>query len=137
MANQPNYRLLPTTLLATVALGSSACVVAAAGAGAGSAVYVSERSVESQVPAPVDLASKAVREAFRDLGVTARKYATETDGDRERRVFDGQTPDRDITVTVTTQGRGSVVNVVARHDAVIWDKKLARSVLQKIVEQTK
>ncbi len=137
MANRPNYLLLRTTLLATVALGSSACVVAAAGAGAGSAVYVSERSAESQVPAPVELAGKAVREAIRDLGVTERKYATESDADHERRIFGGETPDRDITVTVTTQGRGRVVNVVARHDAVIWDKKLARSVLQKIVALTK
>ena len=137
MANQPNYRLLPTTLIASVALGTSACVVAAAGAGAGSAVYVSERSVESQIPAPVDQTSRAVRQAFRDLGVTERKYATETDGGREKRTFDGWTADRDVTVTVTTEGQGSVVNVVARHDTVIWDKKLARSVLQKIVEQTK
>lgn len=137
MANQPNYRLLPTTLLATVTFTSSSCVVAAAGAGAGSAVYVSERGVESQVPASVERTSAAVRQVFREMGVTEKKVGTETDEGKEKRTFDGWTADRDLTVTVSTQGDGSMVSVVARHDTVIWDRKLARTVLQKIVEQSR
>ncbi len=62
MAQPQNFRLLPTTFLASIAMTSSACVVAAAGVGAGGAVYATERDVESQVALSVDAASEAVRQ---------------------------------------------------------------------------
>ena len=73
MANLPNHRLLPTTFLASIAITSSACVVAAAGVGAGGAVYVTERDVDSQVPMSVDATSDAVRRAFRELDIREGK----------------------------------------------------------------
>lgn len=136
MASRPNYRLLPTTFLASVAITSNACIVAAAGAGAGGAVYVTDREVDSQLGVSVDAAYQAVRRAFQDLGITEGKYSTEHDGPREERTLTGRTPDREVSVKVTSDGSGSRVSVTVRHDEVIWDKKFARTIVERIVEQT-
>ena len=42
----------------------AACVVAAAGAGAGGGIYLTQRGVESLVPVPVDRAASATHQAF-------------------------------------------------------------------------
>lgn len=139
MAAVPNYRLLPTQLVTSLVLsvGTNGCVVAAAGVGAGGAIYATDRGVESQVPASVEVTYEAARQAFKSLDVAERKHATEVDSGREKRTLDGWTDDRDVTITVTARGAGSVVNVVARHDEVIWDKKLARALLDRIVERAR
>ena len=137
MANFSNPRLLPTTFLATIALSSSACVVAAAGVGAGGAIYATERDVESQVAMSVDAACEAVRKAFRELEITEGKYATEHDGDREARTLTGKTDDRDVTVRVRSDGSGSRLSVTVRRDEVLWDRKLARAIIDSVIRQTK
>ncbi len=133
MAEPQHFRLLPTTFLASFALSSSACVVAAAGVGAGGAVYVTERDVESQVALPVDAATDAVRQAFRDLGIVEGRYATEQDGSREERTLTGTTEDREVRVKVRSEGSGSRVSVTVRRDEVGWDKKLARDIVDRVV----
>ena len=133
MAEPQNSRLLPTTFLASLAMTSSACVVAAAGVGVGGAVYVTERDVESQVALSVNAASDAVRQAFHDLGIVEGKYATEQDGSREERTLTGTTDDRDVRVKIRSEGSGSRVSVTVRRDEVVWDKKLARDIVDRII----
>ena len=136
MAKSPSHRLFPITFLASIALSSSACFVAAAGVGAGGAVYVTERDVESQVSASVEATYDAVKRTFRDLNITEGKYATEQDGNREERTLTGKTDDRDVTVKVKSEGSGSRLSVTVRRDEVIWDRKLARTILDRIIRQT-
>lgn len=126
-------RRLGWGLVAAVALPAGGCLVAAAGAGAGGAVYLSDRGVESVVAAPVDRAWDAARRAFGEQGVTEGKTTTEREGDTERRQLEGSTADREVTVTVQTRGEGAHVEVVARRSAVTWDKDFARRLLERIV----
>lgn len=119
--------------LATGAGLLSGCLVAAAGAGAGAAIHLSDRGAESVVTASVARTYEASREAFRALGITEGKSRTEQDGAVETRELQGSTADRDVTVTVKSEGSGAHVTVVARKSAVTWDKDLARSILEKIV----
>lgn len=126
-----------SSLLGLSLLALTGCLVAAAGVGAGGAVYATDRGVESKVAASVEQAYEAARQAFRQLDVSERKHATEREGDREKRTLDGWTSDRDVTVTITSRATGSLVAVVARHDEVIWDKKLARALLDRILDLAK
>jgi hypothetical protein len=112
---------------------STGCLVAAAGAGAGAAIHLSDRGAESVVTGSVDQASAATQRAFRDMGITEGKSSSERDGDVETRELEGSTTDRDITVTIKSEGTGAHVEVVARKSAVTWDKDLAKQVLEKIV----
>ncbi len=117
--------------LATLAAG---CVVAAAGAGAGGGIYFTQRGVESLVPASVDRAAAATRRAFADLKIRQVKSTTEqADNGGEKREIEGSGADRDLTVTLTSEGKNTRVQVVAKKSAVTWDKDFARAVLDKIV----
>lgn len=124
---------MPRATLLALALLASGCLVAAAGAGAGGAIYVSDRGSESVLAAPVEGAYEATRQAFRDLGITEGKSRTEQEGSVEKRVLEGSTKDRDVTVTIQTRGNGSHVEVVARKSRVTWDKGFAKRILEKIV----
>jgi len=110
------------------------CIFAAAGAGAGGGIYFSERGVGSVVNAPVATAYTATHQAFQDLGITQTKTSTEQEGAKEKREVTGSTTDRDVTVSIETEGSGSRIQVVARKSAVTWDKDFARSILQHIVK---
>ncbi|MEO8294887.1 MAG: hypothetical protein ABI613_05165 [Gemmatimonadota bacterium] len=43
-------------------------------------------------------------------------------------------PDREITITLTTEGTGTRVEVIASISAVTWDKDLAKKVLERVIE---
>ncbi|PYO72790.1 MAG: hypothetical protein DMD67_16545, partial [Gemmatimonadetes bacterium] len=60
-----------------------ACVVAAAGAGAGGGMYLTQRGVESVVPVSVDRAATATTRAFDELKIHQTKSATEQEADGE------------------------------------------------------
>ena len=110
------------------------CVVAAAGAGAGGGIYFTQRGVESVVPASVDRTAAATKQAFDALKIRQTKAATEqADNGGEKRQIDGTADDRDISVTLTSDGSSTRVQVVAKKSAVTWDKDFARAVLDKIV----
>jgi hypothetical protein len=94
---------------------------------------LSDRGAESVVTGSVDQAYAATQRAFRDMDITEGKSSSEHDGDVETRELQGSTADRDITVTIKSEGTGAHVEVVARKSAVTWDKDLARQVLEKIV----
>ncbi|MHB1327459.1 MAG: hypothetical protein ACYC2K_04585 [Gemmatimonadales bacterium] len=124
-----SVRLVATLFGATLASG---CLLAAAGAGAGGAVYVSERGVESTVAASPDRALVAARTAFQAYDVRETKTSSEQDGALTKRTLEGATGDREVTVSIRTEGEGSRVVVVAAKTAVTWDKDFARAILERI-----
>ena len=113
------------------------CVLAAAGAGAGGAVYVSERGAESVVDATVDETLQAARQTFRELGIKETKASTEEAGTGQKRGLWGESDDREITVWMETEGNSTKVDVVAQKSRVTWDKDLAKQILERIVALSK
>jgi hypothetical protein len=114
------------------------CLLAAAGAGAGGAIYFTERGAESIVPVSVERAASAIRKAFDELTVRQTSSATEQRQDGEQREIDGAAGARDVSVTLKAQGKNSTrVQVVAKTSAVTWDKDFARTILDKIVAHTR
>lgn len=109
------------------------CIVAAAGAGAGGGIYYSGRGVESIVTTPVDRTYSAAEQAFAQLGIRQTKTSTEQAGASDRREINGASADREVTVTLLTEGTGTKIQVVARKSAVTWDKDFARTILARIV----
>jgi len=120
-------------ILMTLPLALGGCLFAAAGAGAGGGIYFFDRGVGSVVTAPVAKASSATQQTFQEMGINQKKTSTEQQGDKDKREIDGATADRDVTVTIQTEGTGSRIQVVARKSAVTWDKDFARTILQRIV----
>lgn len=111
-----------------------ACVVAAAGAGAGGGIYLTQRGVESVVPVTVDRVASATTRAFDELKIHQTKTSTEQESDGEKREIDGTAGDRDISVTIKAEQTNSArVQVVAKKSAVTWDKDFARTILDRIV----
>lgn len=119
------------------ALGLAGCVAAAAGMGAGAAVYATDRGVESVVAAPIDKTYEAARKAFQEYGVTENKTATEQKEGTETRTLSGKTSDRDVDINLKTEGPGTKVDVVVKKTAVTWDKDFARKILNRIVADVK
>ena len=124
-------------LLFVLPAALSGCLLAAAGAGAGGAIYVTERGAEAQVAAPVPQAYDATRLVFQDLGITETRTVNEQVSGGERRTLEGTTADREITVNLRTEASGARVDVVVKKSAVTWDKDFAKQILNKIVERTK
>ncbi|HTD71071.1 MAG TPA: DUF3568 family protein [Gemmatimonadales bacterium] len=119
------------------ALLLAGCVVAAAGAGAGGGLYFTQRGVESVVPATVERAA-ATNQAFDQLKVRQMKSQVEQGEDGEKREIEGTAGDREVSVTLKAEGTNAThVQVVAKRTAVTWDKDFARSVLDKIVANSR
>ncbi len=116
----------------------SGCLLAAAGAGAGGAIYYTERGAESIVPVSVDRAASATRKALDELKVRQTASASQQRQDGEQREIDGVAGARDVSVTLKAHGKNSTqVQVVAKTSAVTWDKDFARTILDKIVAHTR
>jgi hypothetical protein len=119
-------------------LGATACLVAAAGAGAGGGIYFTQRGVESVVPATVDRTAAATEQAFADLKIRRTKLQTEQGDKGEKREVEGSAGERDISVTLSYENTHSTrVQVVAKKSAVSWDKDYARTVLDHIVANSR
>ena len=123
---------------APLTLGVTACLVAAAGAGAGGGIYFTQRGVESVVPATIDRAASATDQAFAELKIHRTKLQTEQSDTGEKRQLEGSAGDREIEVTLSFENPSSTrVQVVAKKSAVSWDKDFARSVLDHIVANSR
>jgi uncharacterized protein DUF3568 len=129
-------RLAAAALLG-VSISVSGCFLAAAGAGAGGAIYVTDRGAEGQVATPVDRTLDVTRAVFQEYGISETKSSTEQDGGIEKRSLEGKTSDREVEVDLKTEGSGTHVTVVAKKTAVTWDKDFAKRILNRIVEQAK
>ena len=120
------------------ALLLAGCMVAAAGAGAGGGIYLTQRGVESVVPATVERAAAATTQAFDELKVRQTKSQVERGEGGEKREIEGTAGDREVSVTLKPEGTNATrVQVVAKRTAVTWDKDFARSVLDKIVANSR
>jgi len=120
------------------ALVLAGCLVAAAGAGAGGGIYLTQRGVESVVPATVERAAAATNQAFDQLKVRQVKSQVEQGENGEKREIEGTAGDREVSVTLKAEGTNATrVQVVAKRTAVTWDKDFARSVLDKIVANSR
>ena len=109
-------------------------MVAAAGAGAGGGIYLTQRGVESVVPVTPDRAVTAAVRTFDELKIHQTKSATAQEADGEKRELDGTAGDREISVTIKAEQTNSCrVQVVAKKSAVTWDKDFARTILDRIV----
>jgi Protein of unknown function (DUF3568) len=133
------YRFLaPVALALALGLGVTACVVAAAGAGAGGGIYLTQRGVEAVVPASLDRAGAATDQAFAELKIHRTKQQTVQQENGEKREVEGTAGDRDISVTLQPEDKGSTrVQVVAKTGTVSWDKDFARTVLDHIVAHSR
>jgi hypothetical protein len=118
-------------------LASGTGCIAAAGAGLGAGIYLSDRGAESLVSSPIDKTFAASQEVFREMGITEVKSSGEQTSSAEERQIDGKRGDKNVKVTLKTEGEGTRVEVVASEDMVVWDKDLAREVLEQIVKKTK
>jgi hypothetical protein len=132
-----NVRRHWTSIVTITTFAASGCILAAAGAGAGGAIYVGDRGVESEVAAPVDRVYEASRQAFKELGVAETKTSTEQDAGTEKRVLAGTIDDRKVTANFKSQGKGTHVEVVVEKTPVTWDKGFARRVMERVVALAK
>lgn len=114
-------------------LVGAGCFLFAAGAGAGGAIYFSDRGVESLVAAPADQVRAAAVRTFEELGIAESRTSVERDGGAVRHRLEGSTAEREITVTLRTEGDATRVEVIARRSAITWDKDFARQILERIV----
>jgi len=131
-------RLPRWAVAAAAGLVLTGCVVAAAGAGAGGGIYLTQRGVESVVPVPVDRAATATRQAFDQLKIRQTKSQIEQGEQGEGRQVEGTAGDREISVSLKTEtGSSTRVQVVAKKSAVTWDKDFARAVLDHIVANSR
>jgi hypothetical protein len=123
-------KLIPVLLLA---LTSSACVAAAAGAGAAGAVYLTSRGAESLVDRPVDEAAARAKAVMEEMQIVADAESSKDGGDK--RELKGKKGDLDVTIKLERQGDTTTkVEVEAQKNLAEWDKDYAKQVLQRIVE---
>ena len=129
---------LGTWSAASAAALLAGCIVAAAGAGAGGGIYFTQRGVESVVPSTVERTAAATNRAFDQLKVRQVKSQVEQGENGEKREIEGTAGDREVSVTLKAEGTNATrVQVVAKRTAVTWDKDFARSVLDKIVANSR
>jgi hypothetical protein len=115
------------------------CFLAAAGAGAGGGIYLTTRGVESVVPASLDRAAAGTKQAFGELKIRQTKAESQQDADGgARQQVEGTARERDVTVTLRAEGKNSTrVQVVAKTSALTWDKDFARTILDRIVADSR
>ena len=83
------------------------CLVAAAGAGAGGAVYVTERDAEATLPASVAAVEASAKRTFGEMGITEKRTIAEEGSGGLKRTLEGTLDDRDISVAIQNAGTGA------------------------------
>lgn len=113
----------------------SGCFLAAAGAGAGGAIYLTSQGAESLVGADVEKAFTATEGAFRFFELQRTELKVEGDGEKRQIKGKPQSGDPEVTVNLERRsGSSTNVEVTARTGPVTWDKDYARRVVEKIAE---
>lgn len=131
-------RVKPFLAGATLIAGlgaASGCILAAAGAGAGGAIYLTDRGAESVVSASVETTLAAAERAFGEFDIERTSYKEERDG--AKRELEGRSAEEDADVKViieATEGGNTRVEVTANTSPVTWDKDFAREIMERIVE---
>jgi hypothetical protein len=127
MRRAANHLLL---LLATVA-PTTGCVAAAA-AGAGSAIYLTSRGAEGVVQGSVSDVAARARTVMQQEAIVPDASSTEKGGDEQE--LKGKKGDLDITFHMQRETPTTTkVEVTARENLAEWDKKYAEELLNRIV----
>jgi hypothetical protein len=120
-------------LLATVA--PSAGCVAAAAAGAGSAIYLTSRGAEGVVQGGVSDVAARARSVMQQEGIVENAQSTEKGGDEQE--IKGKKGDLDVTFHIQRETpTTSKVEVTARENLAEWDKKYAQELLNRVVAKS-
>jgi hypothetical protein len=130
-------RLTTWTMVAGMAAASAGCFLFAAGAGAAGAIHFTDRGVESQIGQPIATVYDASQQAFKDMGITAKRTINEEESGSTKRTLEGSTSTRDVSVVLKSDGGSTHVDVVAKKTQVTWDKDFARAIIDKIVALAK
>ncbi len=107
------------------------CFLVAAGAGAGTGIYLTSRGAESLVEQPMDGLVARTQAAFTEFGI--RPVGETIDHEGDRREFRGRKDDLDVTVKLERKSPSTTqVEVTARRNVAQWDKDLAQRLLARI-----
>ena len=118
--------------LAATPLALSGCFLVAAGAGAAGAIAYTNRGAESDVAGTVDQVFDRAVTSFQQNSISETGRSTEDNGNRRRLV--GTKGEQEVTVELERSGDNVVkVEVIAKKNAVDYDKELAKQVLDRIV----
>ena len=125
--------LLGLTLLAGGAAGCSSHV-AAAGAGAGAAYYLTNRGAEGVATGSFDQVTQNALAVMERMGITRTDPdVNEQDGDE--RELKGTYQDMDVVIELERRDESStLVQVTASKNAVNYEKDVAQRIVQEIVE---
>ena len=120
-------------LTAALLAPAGGCVAAAAGAGAGSAIYLTSRGASSTVNGSVNDVAARARSVLDGEGITITETKTESEGDE--RSFKGTKGDLDVSVDLKRETPTTTkTEVSARKNLAEWDKDYAKVLLNKIVK---
>jgi hypothetical protein len=120
-------------LTAALLAPAGGCVAAAAGAGAGSAIYLTSRGASSTVNGSVSDVAARTRSVLDGEGITITETKTESEGDE--RSFKGTKGDLDVSVDLKRDTPSTTkTEVSARKNLAEWDKDYAKVLLNKIVK---
>ena len=107
------------------------CLVAAA-AGAGGAIVFSGHTAEAIVDRSVDEMADVAEQVMESEGVRVTDTRSQDSGNR--RVYQGEKEDLDITVTIERDDAGTKIGVEAQRSTASWDDDYARALLAKIID---
>lgn len=117
-----------------LAIGTSGCLVAAAGAGAATGIYLTSRGAESLVEGSVDEVAARTQEVFRELDINQTREVSESGGDVM--TFEGSTGESTVTVNLERESPTTTsVEVTVQDNEVEWDTEHAEEILERIVEE--
>lgn len=119
-------------LLAVTPVALSGCFLAAAGAGAAGAIIYTNLGATSDVAGTVDQVFDRGVAAFGQNGVAETGRSTEDNGIKRRLV--GQKGEQEVTVEFERASDATTkVEVIAKKNAVEYDKELAKTILNAIL----
>lgn len=128
---RPRHIALRFFLLVTP-VAVSGCFLAAAGAGAVGAIAYTNRGASSDVAGTVDQVFDRAVTAFGQNGVAETGRSTEDNGIKRRLV--GRKGEQEVTVDLQRDTDATTkVEVIAKKNAVDYDKELAKTILNAIL----
>lgn len=129
-----HYRALVWRLaLAATPFAFSGCFLVAAGAGAAGAIAYTNRGASSDVSGSVDDVFGRAVSAFQGAGISETGRSSEDNGAKRKLV--GAKGEQEVTVELNRSTASTTkVEVIAKKNAVDYDKELAKDVLNRILK---
>ncbi len=125
-------RLALSFLLVASPLALGGCFLVAAGAGAAGAIAYTNRGASSNVSGSIDAVFDRSVTAFAGAGIRETGRSTEESGAKRR--LTGAKGEQEVIVEMERkESETTKVEVIARKNAVDYDKKLAEDVLNRII----